>query len=106
MKKHRILILGLALLFALVSMAQAVEMKLPKIEKTTLDNGLDVYVIEQHEVPIVSMRLVIPGGSIYNDEETAGLANLTAGLSQQAQQAHLRQAALRGHTTLHRHTGD
>jgi zinc protease len=72
--------LGLVFVFALISTAQAVEMKLPKIEKETLDNGLDVYIIEQHEVPIVSMRLVIPGGSIYDDEETAGLANLTAGL--------------------------
>jgi len=80
MRRYKILILGLVFVFALISTAQAVEMKLPKIEKETLDNGLDVYIIEQHEVPIVSMRLVIPGGSIYDNEETAGLANLTAGL--------------------------
>jgi len=58
----------------------AAEMKIPDIEKTTLDNGLDVYIIEQHEVPVVSMRLVIPGGTLYDTEETAGLANLTSGL--------------------------
>lgn len=80
MKKNRLFLFGLIFIFSLVCVATAVEMKLPDIEKKTLDNGLDVYIVEQHEVPIVAMRLVIPGGTIYDNEETAGLANLTAGL--------------------------
>lgn len=80
MKLRKILVISLIFIFAMAAMTQAVEMKIPKIEKKTLDNGLSIYVIEQHEVPVVSMRLDIPGGAIYETEETAGLANLTASL--------------------------
>ncbi len=78
--KSKIFAITLAVILMLSAALQAVEMKIPDIEKATLDNGLDVYIIEQHEVPIVSMRLVIPGGTLYDTEETAGLANLTSGL--------------------------
>jgi len=70
--------LGLCLIVGAV--ASAVEMKLPKIEKKTLANGLNIYIIEQHEVPVVAMQLVIPGGTCFDTEETAGLTNLTSGL--------------------------
>jgi zinc protease len=58
----------------------AQEIQLPPIEKTTLDNGLKVIVIEHHELPIVAFRLVLKSGSAYDPPGKAGLADLTAGL--------------------------
>jgi len=50
--------------------------KLPKYETYTLKNGLQVYLMQQSEVPMIDMSLVIKAGSI-NDGKTYGLANLT-----------------------------
>ncbi len=60
--------------------ATAQEIKLPPIEKTTLDNGLKVIIIEHHELPLVAFRLVLKSGSVCDPSGKAGLANLTAGL--------------------------
>lgn len=60
--------------------AVAQEIKLPPIQKATLDNGLKVIVIEHHELPVVAFRLVFKSGSTYDPAGKAGLANLTAGL--------------------------
>lgn len=51
--------------------------KLPAYEKFTLPNGLTVYLMEQHEVPMISFSSVIPAGAIY-DGAQGGLASLTA----------------------------
>ena len=60
--------------------ATAQEIKLPPIKKTTLDNGLEVIIIEHHELPVVAFRLVLKSGSACDPSSKAGLANLTAGL--------------------------
>lgn len=51
--------------------------KLPAYTKFTLPDGLTVYLMEQHEVPVISVSGLIPAGAIY-DGENAGLASLTA----------------------------
>ncbi len=51
--------------------------KVPAFEKFKLKNGLTVYLVEQHEVPIINVSLIIPAGAIY-DADKAGLASLTA----------------------------
>lgn len=51
--------------------------QLPPYQKFTLKNGLTVYLMEQHEVPIISVSVILPAGAIY-DGEKAGLASLTA----------------------------
>lgn len=51
--------------------------KLPPYEKFKLKNGLTVYLMEQHEVPIINVSVILPAGAIY-DGEKAGLASLTA----------------------------
>jgi len=51
--------------------------KLPKYEKFTLPNGLTVYLMEQHEVPLVYVSAVFPAGAM-KDNGKHGLAYLTA----------------------------
>lgn len=51
--------------------------QLPKYEKFKLKNGLTVYLMEQKEVPMISVSAILPAGAIY-DGEKAGLATLTA----------------------------
>lgn len=57
--------------------AVAQEFKLPAYEKFKLKNGLTVFLMERHEVPLIDMSLIIPAGYSY-DGEKSGIANLTA----------------------------
>lgn len=52
--------------------------RLPEIQKTTLKNGLTVWLVEQHELPTVAINLVIQSGSDHDPEGKAGLASMTA----------------------------
>lgn len=51
--------------------------KVPAYEKIILKNGLVIYLMEQHEVPTISISAVIPAGAIY-DGDKSGLASFTA----------------------------
>ena len=51
---------------------------LPKIEKNKLSNGLEVWLVHQNELPIVSMNLVVKTGGTADPK--AGVANMTANL--------------------------
>lgn len=75
MKLSRYSLLLAGLLITAAAMAQ--DYKLPAYQKFTLKNGLTVYLIEQHEVPKISVSVILPAGAIY-DGEKAGLASLTA----------------------------
>ncbi len=58
---------------------QAGAFELPKPQKFTLANGLTVYHLAQHDLPLVSFRLIIPGaGNCAVSAEQEGLADLTA----------------------------
>ncbi|MEJ7627298.1 MAG: pitrilysin family protein [Ferruginibacter sp.] len=56
---------------------EAQDFKLPAYEKFVLKNGLTVYLMEQHDVPVINASIIIPAGAIY-DGPKAGLASLTA----------------------------
>ena len=56
---------------------KAAAFKVPAYEKFTLPNGLTVYLMEQHEVPTISVSAILPAGAIY-DGTKSGLASLTA----------------------------
>ena len=53
---------------------------LPAIEKTKLANGLEVWMVEQKELPIVAMNLVLRSGQGNEPDDRTGLANMTASL--------------------------
>ncbi|MFN5592596.1 MAG: M16 family metallopeptidase [Aphanizomenon sp.] len=50
--------------------------KLPKYERYILENGLVVYLMEDHELPLVTGTAIIRTGSRWEQGEKAGLASL------------------------------
>jgi zinc protease len=77
MKKYAIIFL--VLMFMATSVIAA-EVKLPPITEDTLSNGLVVVAIENHELPTVTMRMVVKSGSAYDPAGKSGLADFTASL--------------------------
>ena len=53
---------------------------LPGIQRRQLSNGLEVVIVEHHELPVVTMNLVVKAGSAADPQNRAGLASLTADL--------------------------
>lgn len=66
----------LLLLFFLANRIIAQDFKLPKYEKFKLKNGLTVFLMERHEVPLIDISVIIPAGYCV-DGEKSGLASLT-----------------------------
>jgi zinc protease len=56
----------------------ATELHIPPIEKRTLGNGLQVWVMGEHKVPTVHLQLVIRAGSAADPAGRYGLASFTA----------------------------
>ncbi|MRW92881.1 insulinase family protein [Duganella sp. FT80W] len=77
--------LATALLAA--GLAQAAEFRLPEYDTVTLQNGLTVYLMERHDVPLISVRAVVKTGAV-NDGQQAGLSNLTGDALLLGTQAH------------------
>ena len=53
---------------------------LPAVEKKKLSNGLEVWMVRQPELPIVSMNLVLNTGGAANPTGKEGLSSITASL--------------------------
>jgi len=63
-----------------VPAAQATpKMPSPDVHRRTLPNGLELWVVERHDLPIVNAVLTVRAGAA-NDGADAGLATVTAGL--------------------------
>src|SRR5438067_13751269 len=54
--------------------------KLPKVVPFALPNGIQVYLVEQHVLPIVTMDLNFDGGSITDPAPKDGLAGVCMAL--------------------------
>jgi predicted Zn-dependent peptidase len=54
------------------------KLSLPAVQRRKLSNGLEVLVVEHHELPVVSMNLVMKMGAAGDPASKAGLASLTA----------------------------
>ncbi len=68
---------ALFLLAGNLSWAAEKGFRLPEYEKMVIENGLTVYLMEQHEVPLIYVNLLTPAGAV-KDGKRNGLANLTA----------------------------
>ena len=56
------------------------EVKLPEIQKRSLSSGLPVWIVEQHEVPVVQIDLLVKSGSAADPAGKYGLASFTAAM--------------------------
>ncbi len=61
------------------TLASPPSLALPTIHSATLANGLEIRLVEMHEVPLVQFQLLITGGS-REDGTSPGLASFTAGM--------------------------
>ena len=52
----------------------------PAPERIELENGMIVYLLEDHELPLINISACIRTGSVYEPPELAGLAAMTGGL--------------------------
>lgn len=55
-------------------------LKLPPIHKRALANGLPVWVVESHEVPVVNVTLIVKAGAAADPLGQFGLASFTAAM--------------------------
>ena len=62
------------------ALGPAPSLHLPAIQKRTLSNGLPVWVMEAHKVPLVQVNLVVMAGSGNDPSGKFGVANLTAAM--------------------------
>jgi zinc protease len=90
MNRRSLFLVGITLLFALSACSTApkavdprgltfapLNFSIPKSDHLKLKNGMRVYFLEDHELPIVNMTALIATGSIYEPAEMTGLAGIT-----------------------------
>jgi len=65
------------ILSLVLSSALFAQFQLPEYEKYTLQNGLTLYLMEQHEVPLIYASAIFPAGAVW-DQDRSGLAAFTA----------------------------
>ncbi len=68
---------------ALPKQGATVKFALPSIEKTKLSNGLNVWIVKNNELPIVSMNMVFNSGSANDSADKFGVSSWTASMLNQ-----------------------
>src|SRR5438128_10157390 len=58
-------------------------LNLPEIQKRQLSNGLPVWIVELHKVPVAQINLVVMGGTAADPPGKFGIASLTAAMLEQ-----------------------
>ena len=78
--------LALAFLFAAALLAQSpaelkfpplAPLRIPHVEEYTLANGMRVYLLENHELPLVNGLALVRTGNLFDPADKVGLATLT-----------------------------
>ncbi|MDT8421070.1 MAG: pitrilysin family protein [Desulfuromonadales bacterium] len=54
--------------------------ELPEVEHVELANGLQLYMLADHELPLVDVTVTVGGGSIFDEHDKAGVSSLFATL--------------------------
>lgn len=52
----------------------------PKPARVVLENGMIVYLLEDHEVPLITIRALVRTGSVYEPADRVGVASITGKL--------------------------
>ena len=58
-------------------------LKLPAIQKQKLSNGVPVWIVEMHEVPVAQINLVVTSGTANDPPGKFGVASLTAAMREE-----------------------
>lgn len=53
------------------------QIQVPKIERLTLPNGMRLFLVEDHELPVIGLAAMIRTGSVYEPADKVGLAQIT-----------------------------
>jgi hypothetical protein len=53
------------------------DIEMPNVQKVTLANGMRLFLVEDHELPLISVSARIRTGSVYEPAEKIGLASIT-----------------------------
>jgi len=53
------------------------DIEIPEVEQVTLENGMRLFLLEDHELPLVNLSVRIRTGSMYEPAEKIGLASIT-----------------------------
>src|SRR5438876_5291626 len=53
------------------------QIEIPNIERVTLPNGMKLYLLEEHELPLVSGFALVRTGNLFDPKEKIGLASIT-----------------------------
>jgi zinc protease len=56
------------------------QIQLPKIEESTLPNGMKIYLLENHELPLVRGLALVRAGNLFDPADKVGLATVTGEL--------------------------
>jgi zinc protease len=54
------------------------QFNLPRAQRVVLENGIVLYILEDHELPLISVNALIKTGSMYDPEGKEGVGELTA----------------------------
>ena len=55
-------------------------LRVPPVQTTRLPSGLEIALVEMHEVPVVDINLIVRAGSVRDPADLPGLATFTAGM--------------------------
>jgi zinc protease len=56
------------------------DIQIPKVEESTLPNGLKIYLLENHELPLIRGLALVRTGNLFDPADKVGLATITGSL--------------------------
>jgi len=54
------------------------QFNLPQTQRVVLENGIVLYILEDHELPLINIKALIKTGTMYDPDNKEGVAELTA----------------------------